>query len=100
MLAFARIIIRASAFFAAPLERKRFTEEWLGELPAVSPRGSAATLRFAIGAFPAAWSTREPMRLASAITGDLKYAWRQLIQRPGYAMAVVGCLIIGLVVSI
>jgi predicted permease len=106
----ARLIIHLSSALAPRAERARLKEEWLAELDAASARGAGAALRFAIGA-PAdalahrgrrddAWSARERVGVFSAVGGDIRYAWRQLVRRPLHSLAVVGCLIVGLVVSI
>jgi macrolide transport system ATP-binding/permease protein len=96
----ARFVVHVSALIAPRADRARLKEEWLGELAAASVRGAGAVFRFALGAPAAAWSMRPPARLLSAISGDAKYAWRQLIRRPAHTLAVVACLVVGLVVSI
>lgn len=100
MISIATLIIQLSALLAPRSDRARLQEEWLAELEAVSARGRLSAIRFALGAPAGAWSTRESSRLFSAIGGDVKYAWRQLVRRPTHTLAVVGCLVIGLVVSI
>jgi predicted permease len=100
MIALARCVVRLSVLLAPRAERARLREEWLAELHAISTRGGAAALRFAVGAPASAWSARESVRLFSAVGGDARYAWRQLIRRPAHTLAVIGCLVVGLVVSI
>jgi predicted permease len=104
MMLIARSIIRLSALLAPSADRPRFKEEWLAELDAVSTRGRRSALRFAFGAPSDALArrsaAREPRRLFSAIGGDLKYTWRQLVGRPSHTLAVVACLVAGLFVSI
>jgi predicted permease len=111
MLLIARWIIRLSALLAPRTERARLREEWLAELDAVSARGRLSALRFAIGAPADARARRsagrdddgttpERGRLFSAVGGDVKYAWRQLVRRPSHSLAVVACLVAGLFVCI
>lgn len=111
MIAIARLIIVLSTWLAPRADRTRLKEEWLAELEAVAARGGIAAIQFALGAPAGAFahrsatreggrSMRPSGRLLSAVTGDVKYAWRQLIRRPTHTLAVVLCLVVGLVVSI
>jgi predicted permease len=109
--AIARLIIRLSARLAPKSDRARLTEEWLAELDVAAGRGAGAALRFALGAPKDALAHRRakregsralrpPMRPFAALTTDLRYAIRQLLRRPAYTLAVVGCLVVGLVASV
>lgn len=100
MITMLRWFIHLSALLAPRADRARLREEWLSELAVASARGAGVAIRFALGAPLDAWSMRPRRRPLSAIAGDLKYAWRQLIRRPAYTIAVVACLVVGLVVSI
>jgi predicted permease len=80
--------------------RARWREEWLGELDVVSARGSAQALRFSLGAPRDAWAMRPSRKLFSALATDVKYATRQLLRRPAYTLAVIACLVVGLVASV
>nr|MBP6717224.1 ABC transporter permease [Acidobacteriota bacterium] len=108
MMWIARLLVQLSALLVPTAQRDRWREEWLGELH--SAPASRATARRALGAPRDAWSTRA-MHAAdrrtpagqsgwSAWSTDLKYAWRQLIRRPGYTLAVIACLGVGLAASV
>jgi predicted permease len=100
VIALTRTIVRLSARLVPAGHRARWQEEWLGELDAVRARGLGAALRFAAGAPRDAWSTRPPKRLFSAIGTDFHYAIRQVLRRPAYTVAVIACLVVGLVASV
>jgi hypothetical protein len=106
--AIARLLVHLSALLVPSAQRDRWREEWLGELHAAP--ANRATRRRALGAPRDAWSTRA-MHAAdrrapagqsswSAWSTDIKYAWRQLIRRPGYTLAVIACLGVGLAASV
>jgi len=101
----ARLVIVLSTLLAPRRDRARLREEWLAELGVAEMRGRAAAWRFALGAPAGAWSMRSssgrsPVGLFSALGGDIRYAARQLLARPAHTLAVIACLVVGLVVSI
>lgn len=96
----ARLFIRCAAMLASRSHRDRWREEWLGELDAIYPERHTAIWRFVLGAPADAVSTRSPMHLMTAAGGDAKYAVRQLLRRPAHTLAVIACLVIGLVASV
>ena len=104
MIRLARLIITVVACAVPRVERARWREEWLNELAAIVAQQPAAAARFAMGAPLDVFALRANALSAALQVGtlrsELRDAWRQLIRRPSHTLAVIACLVVGLVVSI
>lgn len=94
MTQLAVLIVRAVAWLVPGDTRSEWRREWLAELHA-QPGAMRAWL-FACGApAHALWLQKEQWRL-DMVMSDLKYGWRQLRNRPGFALAAMLTLAIGI----
>lgn len=104
MIRTAALIVRLFAYAVPRSERARWREEWLNELAAIAAQQPGAAARFAIGAPLDVLALRVDGVSAAfqigTLRGDVRDAWRQLIRRPSHTLAVLACLVVGLVVSI
>jgi predicted permease len=105
---FARLVVRLAVLGVPATSRERFVREWRAELVNESLNFTAfQLLRHACGAFPDAWALRRVAREASARksnlaswlgawANDARVAARSLRRSPGFTLATVVTLAIGM----
>lgn len=87
-------IVRASAWLVPRDARHDWRAEWLGEIHA--RRAGGAVLALACGApWHALWLQKEQWR-PEMVAADVRFGWRQLRRRPGFTIAAVLTLAIGI----
>jgi predicted permease len=92
-----RLLLRYASGSVPVVRRREWLEEWEGELWTLGERGATrgALLRFGLDSIgEARWERREEEGAMGGIAGDVRYAWRRLSRRPGYALVIV--LVLGL----
>jgi predicted permease len=102
--AFARFIVRASAWLAPVTLRDRWREEWLAELDAAATRHVARAIGAPWDALSTRWTAQpDPPprgRWGSGWSSDVRQTLRSLRRSPGHVSLVILCLGIGLAASI